>query len=196
MTAEAAETGNVTVSSSVSRYIHSLQQQFLNEVPAARGSLAELRRAVDEDPGMNPRVWAMVLESLPVYAQGKTDAASKSEWAAFTALTLYAVHQRGNTLPMHTGSVPFAQAVGRLVRNGSASLKGRYDAVLTATSFVGQRYHLRSLIGLLSNSGIAFDYGRFASDLLHLQDPTKRGGIQRRWGRDFYRGYSFDSSNN
>ncbi|OFL66334.1 type I-E CRISPR-associated protein Cse2/CasB [Brevibacterium sp. HMSC063G07] len=201
MTAEGVETEKVTVWSSVGRYIQSLQQQFLNEAPAARGSLAELRRAVDEEPGVNPRVWAMVLECLPEYAQGRTDEASRGEWAAFTALTLYAVHQRGNSAPMHTRDVPFAQVVGKVVRDDSASLKGRYDAIITATSFAGQRHHLRSLIGLLSSKNTpewstAFDYGQFASDILQLQNPAKRSSVQRRWGRDFYHGYSFKPSNN
>ena len=195
MTAEAIEEKRQTVWSSVSRYIHGLQQQFLNEVPAARGSLAELRKAVDESPGENPRVWAMVLESLPEFAHGKADAASRAEWAAFTALTLYAVHQRGNSKPMHA-TQPFATAVGRLVRDGSASLKGRYDAVLTATTFTAQRHHLRSLVGLLSSHAIPFDYGRFAFDLLRLRDPARRGDVQRAWGRAFYRGYRFHSSDN
>lgn len=177
--------------SRINAYIHKLQSQFLAGVPSARGDLAELRKAVDEDPGVNPRVWFMTMETVPERWVGKGEAPSPAELAAFTALTLYGVHQRGNSSPMHVSKTPFAQAVGELVRNRTASAKRRFDAVLSATSFEAQRYHLRSLVGLLSADGIPFDYGRLAGDLVSLQFPATRSNVQRAWGRQFYQSYAF-----
>lgn len=181
--------------SRVSEHIYKLQSQYLAGVPSARGSLAELRKAVDEEPGINPRVWFITMETVPEQWAGKSDKPSYSELAAFTALTLYGVHQRGNTAPMHVARVPFAKATGELVRQRTASMKRRFDAVLTATTFDAQRYHLRSLVGLLSTDGIGFDYGRLANDLVHLQHAESRPGIQREWGRQFYQSYAFTPKN-
>lgn len=184
-----------SLQSRVSEQIYKLQSQYLAGVPSARGSLAELRKAVDEEPGINPRVWFMTMEAVPERWAGTSDAPTYSELAAFTALTLYAVHQRGKNAPMHVPGMPFAKATGELVRQRTASMKRRFDAVLTATTFDAQRYHLRSLVGLLSSDGIGFDYGRFANDLVHLQRTDSRPGIQREWGRQFYQSYAFTPKN-
>lgn len=177
---------DVSVGSGISK----LQSAFLGEDPAARATLAQLRLAVDEEPGLNPRVWERVMAIVPESYAGWGDEPSNGEWAAHLALTFYAVHQQGNTRPMHDREVSFGAAVGALMRERPPSTKARYDAALMATTFRQQRYHLRSLIGLLKADGIALDYGRFANDLFLLQIDEFRPGVIRRWGRDFYRSYS------
>ena len=176
---------DVSVGSNISK----LQAAFLSDDPTARATLAQLRLAVDEEPGLNPRVWERVMETIPERYVGRMDAPSDGEWATHLALTFYAVHQQGNTRPVHVRDVSFGTAAGTLVRK-RPSTKGRYDAALMATTFRQQRYHLRGLIGLLKAEGIALDYGRFANDLFLLQKDEFRSGVIRIWGRDFYRGYS------
>lgn len=184
-----------SLQSRVSEQIYKLQSQYLAGVPSARGALAELRKAVDEEPGINPRAWFMTMEAVPERWMGRDETPNLGELAAFTTLTLYAVHQRGHSLPMHDPRTAFAHAVGSLVRERTASTKRRFDAILSATSFEAQRYHLRSLVGLLSTDELGFDYGRFARDLVHLQRPDSRPGIQRQWGRQFYQSYSIVPKN-
>lgn len=191
--AEASETDERPrrLDTAVRRAISRLQRERVEgDTSASRAALAQLRQAVDEEPGETPGAWERVMETIPPSYCGTTDEPSDGEWAVHLALTFYAVHQQGNTRPMHESGVSFGAACGRLVRGRTASTKGRYDAALTATSFTAQRYHLRSLIGLMSTDGITLDYGRFAQDLFLLQKPGYRAGIIRRWGRDFFHAYT------
>lgn len=184
--------------STVRHAVAVLQRESLElDLPRARGQLARLRGSVDEPPGHNPEVWAMVLDAVPEAFIGTGDDATDSETAVHQALTLYAVHQRGNSRPMHvTGQVrcSFGGAAGRLAKGRTASVKDRYDALLMATSDAGRAQHLRSLIGLLSTDGIPLDYGQFALDLLLLKNASHRDSVQRRWGRDFYRAFASTAS--
>lgn len=179
----------------VGNRVNRLQREFLTEeLPHARGELAQLRQAVDEPPGISPLVWQLVLEALPEQFIGTRDEPTAGEWAAHLALTLYAVHQRGNQNPMHQIDNSLGRAAGRLIRTRQAqsqSVKKRYDAVLTATNFTSRRYHLRSLVGLLSAEAIPVDYGRLALDLYQFQKPGGKDTVNRVWGRDFYRAFTY-----
>lgn len=166
------------------------------ELPSARARLAALRGAVDETPGENAEVWQLVLESIPERFVGTRDEPTAGEWAAHLALTLYAVHQRGNSRPVHvsTEQRSFGSAVGALMAGRTDSTKRIYDALISATNFETRRHYLRSLIGLMStdsreNDRLGFDYGRFALDLYRLQFAEYRPALLRNWGRDFYRSF-------
>ncbi|OKL52916.1 type I-E CRISPR-associated protein Cse2/CasB [Bowdeniella nasicola] len=175
---------------SVGSYISKLQSAFLGDSPDARATLAQLRQAVDEEPGQNPRAWERVMEVLPENYIGHGDDPNDGEWATHLALTFYAVHQQGNAKPMHVQKVSLGSAAGTLMRGRQPSTKSRYDAVLLASTLRQQRYHLRSLIGLFKADAIGLDYGRFANDLFLLQKDKYRSRIIRSWGRDFHRAFS------
>ena len=86
---------------------------------------------------------------------------------------------------MHVAGVSFGQAIGRLVSQTTSSMKKRFDSLLTAQTENARQYYLRSLITLLRSEGIAFDYGRFATDYMYLLKPTTRQKVLYRWNRDF-----------
>ena len=179
-----------TLDTAVGTYVVGLQRDFLGErESSARATLARLRQAVDEAPGVNPDVWQIVLEILPGQFIGSRDQPTKGEWAAHLALTLYGVHQQGNNTPMHEPGVTFGTAMGRLMRE-RPSAKSRYDALLSASHFAGRRNYLRSLTGLLSTDGIPVDHGRLALDLFRLQSADHKNSVVRVWGRDFYRAFA------
>lgn len=179
-----------TLDTAVGTYVAGLQRDFLGErESSARATLARLRQAVDEAPGVNPDVWQIVLEILPEQFIGSRDQPTKGEWAAHLALTLYGVHQQGNNTPMHEPGVTFGTAMGRLMRE-RPSAKSRYDALLSASHFAGRRNYLRSLTGLLSTDGIPVDHGRLALDLFRLQSADHKNSVVRVWGRDFYRAFA------
>lgn len=183
-----------TLDAAVGTYIVGLQRDFLGgRDGSARATLARLRQAVDEAPGVNPDVWQIVLEILPEQFIGSRDEPTKGEWAAHLALTLYGVHQQGNTRPMHELGISFGTAMGRLMRE-RPSAKSRYDALLTASHFAGRRNYLRSLTGLLSTDGIPVDHGRLALDLFRLQSADDKNSVVRVWGRDFYRAFAYRST--
>lgn len=177
----------------VSRRVAALQHAHLTgRSPRARATLSTLRRAVARDPGRDPLAWGLVLDdggdTLPEHLLGHRDEPSRSEWAAYLALTCYAVHQQSQTRPMHEPGRPFGEAVGRLVAGTTGSVKARFDALLTAAGFSAVRYHLRSLVTLLRSEAIPFDYGRFADDVARLLDPRTRDRVLLAWGRDYVRG--------
>ena len=179
-----------TLDAAVGTYVAGLQRDYLGgRESSARATLARLRQAVDEAPGVNPDVWQTVLEILPEQFIGSRDQPTKGEWAAHLALTLYGVHQQGNNTPMHEPGVTFGTAMGRLMRE-RPSAKSRYDALLSASHFAGRRNYLRSLTGLLSTDGIPVDHGRLALDLFRLQSADHKNSVVRVWGRDFYRAFA------
>lgn len=173
---------------------HRLQRELLSAdvhaVTRARATLSRLRRAVAQEPGEDPRAWwevsEHVLGDLHDRERGRGEAPSTSEWAAFVAITLFSMHQQSSTMPMHVTGTGVGAAVGQLRRRtDSESIKPRLDAVMLATTPSGLRYHLRSLVGLLSAHGIGLDYGRLAEDLRRLRDPQRRRETVVRWGRDY-----------
>ena len=62
--------------------------------PQRRAELAELRRGVGSQPGDLPALWGALLADMPEQLQG-SNGPSKAEWAVYTALTLFALHQQG-----------------------------------------------------------------------------------------------------
>ena len=194
----------VTLSEVVGRAATRLQGAYLGqrgdrEQARARGTLAELRRAVGVDPQRDPLAWQAVLDEVigefPESLVGRGMAPSRAEQAAFDALTLFALHMQSARTPMHVRDQSFAKAVGllTLVRN-SASIKPRFDAVLAVRAESVRRHHLRGLIALLRTEGIGFDYGWLANDLVRLDDTrfatetsvgSHRNGVLLAWGRDF-----------
>lgn len=171
-----------------------LQAQYLGtrgerQQVRARGRLAVLRRSAGFTPDQHPLALQDVLDALEPGLRdadlGKGDAPSRSERAAFDAMTLFALHMQSATSPMHVHGRSFGTAVGLLRRQSeSGSLKPRFDAMLAARDERSRLTHARSLITLLRGAGIGFDYGLFARDLRTLAS-AHRAGVLLRWGRDF-----------
>jgi CRISPR system Cascade subunit CasB len=153
----------------------------------SRAALAKLRRGVGREPGT-------VAEVLPLTvnpdARSDQDGPTADERAIHAALTLYAVHQQSQDRRMHVPGTPFGAALGRIrFRDGEENpgVVRRFQALGTAGGFTESMAHARALITLLRGVGVGFDYGRFATDLVQLQDPARAAGVRLRWGRDFYR---------
>lgn len=187
--------------------------------PRAREALARLRAAATAPPGASPEVW----EYLPgdpaicirndIGSVSVRGAATPQEVAAHHTLALWATHQQSKSEPMHDdrirsetseGARPFGQAVYLLARkrDGEADsgdigpVQRRFVAALRAQSMNAMVVQLRGLIRMLRDESIAFDYGRFAQDLLWFQLPNTRARVQRQWSRDFHRFVSIDNSPN
>ena len=182
----------------VSGAIHNLYRQLSAEdsgqASAARAALSRLRRAVGRTPKQDPMAWSVTLEQtvplLTEWSDAAGDEPTPQEYGAFTALTLYAMHQQGNRQPMHSSEHDFSFAVGELARiSESDSIKPRFDALIAATAPAARAYHLRTLVSLLSSKGIPLDYGRLAEDLSVLQRPDRSHGVVLRWGRGFAVGF-------
>ena len=57
--------------------------------------MAIIRRGVSRKPGELPELWGLIFEGMPEELFGKKST-SYAEWAVYTALTLYALHQQGH----------------------------------------------------------------------------------------------------
>ena len=84
---------------------------------AQKAALANLRRGIGHLPGELPQLWGEFLLDLPEEMHGWDGHPSQAEWAVYTALTLFALHQQGHELPvdpMYREGSRFGSAVGGL----------------------------------------------------------------------------------
>lgn len=179
----------------VSTKINRLYRQKDAGVSAAIAELAQLRRGAGKVPTGYPHLMCMVLvlenedkedkQAFPEQCRGKGDRPNDAEIAAYTALTLFALHQQSQNQPMHDAKVSFGRAVGKLVGNTTSSMKKRFDSLLTAQTENARQHYLRSLITLLRSKSIAFNYGQFAVDYMYLQNPSTRKNVLYRWNSEF-----------
>lgn len=159
---------------------------------AARASLARLRRGIGHRPGELPDLWGEFLLELPEEFHGHGAEISRAEWAVYTALTLFALHQQGKDRkgdPMHKEGISLGTAANRLMESEEdrERVSRRFYPVATAADMIELTNHLRGLISLLRASGIPLDYGRLAADLWLFQNPEFADSVKLRWGEDFCR---------
>lgn len=159
---------------------------------AVRAKLANLRRGIGKVPGSMPELWEVTLEGLPEVLYSRDGTPTCGEWAVYTALTLFALHQQGNDMkqhPMHKTEASLGMAVRKLVRpeEDDARVKRRFDAVVTSESIQELVHHLRGIVQLLKSDGIPLDYAALAGELYLFQLDGARDNVRLRWGQDFYR---------
>lgn len=185
--------------------------------PRVRAVLARLRRSAASPPGTSAEVWEHLPGDPATCIRGSLGSfapageATPQEIAVHHALVLWAFHQQSKTDFMHDGrraadggpeGRSFAEAVRRLsgARDGEREagdpgpVRRRFVSVARAQSIDAMVAHARGLIQQLRDEGIAFDYGRFAEDLLRFQFPGERSRVQRQWGRDFQRFSAHDDT--
>ena len=179
----------------VSAKINHLYRQKAAGVSAAIAELAQLRRGAGKVPTDQPHLMGMVLvlenedekdkQAFPEQCRGKGDKPNDAEIAAYTALTLFALHQQSQNKSMHDAEVSFGKAVGKLVDDTTTSMKKRFDSLLTAQTEKARQHYLRAIIALLRSEEIAFDYGRFVVDYMYLQHASTRKNVLYKWNREF-----------
>lgn len=159
---------------------------------AQRAALANLRRGVGRHPSNVPQLWGEVLHNMPEELYSQSGEPSYAEWAVYTALTLFALHQQGKNTKdeaMHREEVSLGRAVAGLVSNDDdrERIWKRFVKVVTAGDMTELSYHLRGIVQLLKANGIALDYALLAKDLFLFQTQEYSDGVKLRWGQDFYR---------
>ena len=162
--------------------------------PQRRAELAELRRGVGRQPGDLPALWGSFLEQIPEPLRS-SDGPSAAEWAVYTALTLFALHQQGEAgVSMNQPGRTLGGAVRQLAVSSVApgqdwtesSVLRRFNALATADSMPEVSHHLRGMIQLLRREGIPLDYPQLAEDLYQYQFVDGAPNVRLRWGRDLY----------
>lgn len=160
--------------------------------------LAALRSGIGRAPGTVPQMWPYYAVEIPdVHLTARAD-----QWrppsileAEHHALTLYAVHQQSESVPVHRTD-PHSElgAALRVLRqaNGDesrvAAIDRRVAAAMTANSMAALAVHLRGLINLLKglDRPRALDYSRLVDDLAVWSLPARRPAVRRRWGGQYF----------
>lgn len=171
---------------------------------AVRAILAKMRRGVGEQPGAIPELWDMLFTDLPESLEGRGSKPSRAEWAIFTALTLFALHQQGKrnleSEFMFQEKNTFGRAVAQLISHNSDDKEAiikRFNVAVSAADLTGFSWYLRNIIQLCKREDISIDYAALAKDLYDYQNPDWIDGVRLKWGRDFYRELSsFEHSEN
>ena len=161
---------------------------------AQKAALANLRRGVGRAPGELPQLWGAFLLEMPEEMYGVGGQPSREEWAVYTALTLFALHQQGYdpaTEPMHRAGQSLGTAAALLVTNEDElnRILPRLNAAATAPSMAALAHYLRALVQLLRAAGIPLDYAALAGDIFQYQFPEGARRVRLAWGQDFYGTY-------
>lgn len=179
----------------VSRRIFSLTKSL--DFGSSKASLAQLRRGLGKKPGELPELWGEFLHELPEELMSKTAEPSRAEWAIYTALTLFALHQQGHSEPMNAEGDEnrLGRAVRKLVHGEDDEERVKFKLGLAASSdgMTELSYRLRTLVNLLSGENIKLDYADLAKDIFLFQSENYADKIRMKWGQDFYRNYKNDS---
>ncbi|MFB9658448.1 type I-E CRISPR-associated protein Cse2/CasB [Glycomyces mayteni] len=185
----------------VASVVDDLQRRYLRQAPAAIAALAQLRQAVNAEPGTAglDAVWLpdALIEPELRSERAEHPRATPSEQALHTAVTLFAIHQQSQREQrMHTPGTTFAVACQWLaaVRDNDETVHRRFAAVGTAATYPELVYHVRNMVTQLRAAKIGFDYGVFADDLrLFQRGPALVSGltgadhVRALWGREYWR---------
>lgn len=166
---------------------------------AVRASLARLRRGIGHNPGEIPEIWGEYLLELPEELAGRGKP-SREEWAIYTSLTLFALHQQSNDLksaPMHKQGPSLGAAARELIESEEdrERIVRRFNPVATASDMIDLARQLRGLVSLLRAKGIALDYVKLAVDIYCLQEPGEEDSVRLRWGEDFWKQIKENNTN-
>lgn len=190
------------------RYITVVSKSGRNSGSSGAGfMLATLRRGVGGIPGEDPGILGLILTDMPEDFFSKADAytgickPTEAEWACYTALTLYALHQQGNDptlVPMHMENRSLGTAMAMYAyTSGDANAVSRMviklKTLASAKDMEEFSYHLKTVVRLLKGKSIALDYGRLAGDIYQFQFFDSRSDLFLKWGQDYY---SNKNSNN
>lgn len=184
----------------VKGFVSGRMKKFSENLSAGstKALLAQLRRGIGKRPGALPELWGLFLNALPEDYMNRTGEPSREEWAIYTALTLFALHQQGNDSLMHTEAEEnrLGCAVGRFFPDGDEK-----DHMLLKLSLAAQAddmeelsYRLRTLVKILSDNHMKLDYVDLAGDLYLFQLENGMDKVRLKWGQDFYRDFRLDDT--
>ena len=161
------------------------------EQSSSKAQLALLRRGAGKSPGELPELWGVFLKNMPEELMGKDGRPSYAEWAVYTALTLFALHQQGHSEPMHgEGEDNRLGRAARKLAHGDEeeeNIRKKLSTAARSDDMTELSYHLKTVVRLLANDDIRLDYVDLAMDLYSFQFAKNADRIRLKWGQDFYR---------
>lgn len=166
--------------------------------PETALELAWLRRGAGRMPEDVPDLWKTVSEGLPEgFPRGSKGSASPEEWAYFTAVALFALHQEGHDRKdqsMYKGGTSFGTAACILSTDKKSGerdplARERFNrladlAVSPCTRDLSRA--LKNYVLLLKDQSVPVDYGMLAEDIYCSRSLETTRDVLFRWGWDFY----------
>jgi CRISPR system Cascade subunit CasB len=175
----------------VHKRIGVIQIRALKNQPSGVAALARLRRGIGKQPGALQDILEHTL--APEFAEHAAgDDPTPREIAAHISMTLYALHQQSQHLPMHRRGFGLGRSVRQLngpdVDGPPTAVRRRFNALGTADSLDELVHHARGMVQLLRTKAIPLDYALLSDQLVRWQTPEEGpAAVRRVWGRDFYR---------
>ncbi len=155
-----------------------------------RARLANLRRGVGKIPGELPELWGDFLNGIPKCFLSKNGEVTRGEWAIYLSLTMYALHQQGNSDSVNKTGESLGKAASMLMKDNTDEERERvlrrFGPIITAKDMPELAHHLRCLIQLMSANNIKLDYVQLVEDIYYFQSEDSRKKVQLKWGQDFY----------
>lgn len=180
--------------------------EYISEISdqgEGKAYLAKLRKGIGHSPGEVPELMGILLIDMPEEFISEGKGVSKEEWACYTALTLFAMHQQGNDVkknPMNIDqkgvSIVKRTSIGTAMRNyvlreedsnTMDRMAFRLQALGTSKDMKELSYHMKSIIQLLKTEEIPLNYPRLAVDVYEYQFQERQADVRLKWGQDFYR---------
>lgn len=178
---------NELIRSYMTKQINTLISQ--KEKSGGKARLANLRRGAGKEPGELPELWGAFLNEIPEELISSNGRPSRGEWAIYLSLTMFALHQQGNSESVHAENISLGKAARLLIDeptdNERERVLRRFGPVVTAKDMPEFSHHLRSMVQLFSSKGIKLDYVRLAEDIYYFQTGNRKR-VQLSWGEDFY----------
>lgn len=167
---------------------------------STKALLAQLRRGIGKHPGELPELWGIFLNELPKEYMSQTGEPSREEWAIYTTLTLFALHQQGHDSLMHIDDDKnrLGCAVSRLSQDigddASERILSKLSLAAQSSDMEELSYRLRTLVKILRDNDIKLNYVDLAGDLYNFQFENSIDKVRLKWGQDFYCTFKFDDN--
>ena len=182
----------ISVRDKIGKYVYG-QITLLTEnmkYGSGKAMLANLRRGAGKTPGELPELWGAFLNGISDEMLSRNGEPTKAEWAIYITLTMFALHQQGNSESVHKDGVSFGKAAAMLMNEQTDDERERvlrrFGPAVTANDMYELSHHIRCLIELMRNKGIKLDYVMLAKDIFDYQFSEGKKKVQLRWGQDFY----------
>ena len=163
-----------------STVIKRIVRSQIERIKEDKGKMAILRRGAGKHPCTNMMLLGILLEDLPEKMMSKNNEPSYAEWAIYTSLTLFAVHQQSPDQDrelMHQSCWDektkelkrenrLGGAIAQLIHdeNDVKRITNRFIIMASSNDMESLSHYLRQMIRLLRQSGIPLDYVDLASD--------------------------------
>ncbi len=153
--------------------------------------LAELRKGTGKKPGDDPKLWGILFDEMPSCLMSKNGDPTAAEWAVYTSITIYAIHQQGKDVKndnMNVDGIGLGHAVANLVKveEDRERIERHFFTLASASEMKGVSHYLREIVQLLKAENIGLDYALLSKELYLFQKSDLAPKVRLRWGQDFY----------